>query len=213
MTHSLNKTLIAAACLAMSLSLYFTATSIYIHYVNQELAITHDTLSHYVLGYHGEILQSGFYAISINQFILACLLYYHSRAGYASIFLVLSATGAFLVGYFPVQSETVDFIKRLPHISGAIFQFLFFPVAAGLIRHVLFNPSARTYTRLTAYITGLLFICLLTLFFTPSLESFAYFGLLEKINIALITAWLIYFPYLLICSSDNHRLFIKVTSR
>lgn len=176
-------------------AVYFAMTVVLAHLLKPDLNLFSDALSLYALGDSGMLLTTGFYAIAINQGLLALLLlsYDNNRHRIPAILLLLSAMGALLVAYFPTQANPTDLISRLPHITGAIMQFLFFPLALISIIH---SSTTRysIYTKVTAYLSLLLFCILLLIFFVPEFRDFAYFGILEKLNILIITSWLIYYP-------------------
>ncbi len=186
------------ALLAFICAVFFTLTILFAHLATKNLNLLSDTLSRYALDEHGFILVIGFYAIGITQMLLALLLFSGSKnMAPGSFCLVLSGLGAIVVAIFPTQLPPATIIERLPHITGAIMQFLFFPLAALMLSSKMAACRLKITTRLTAGITGLLFIIILALFVSPSMKDFGYFGFIEKVDILIINFWLIFISFTL----------------
>lgn len=185
------------------ISLIFLADVFLIHFIKSDLEWSMVTLSHYALGDFGYIINVGFYCFATAEIACAALLILNSPRSivYSALFFTLAGIGALLVAVFPVQPPTADIATRLPHILGAIMQFMFFPLALFAIDSYLVDSHMKSYTRLTGYVTFIFFVILLSLFIVKSKYQFPYFGLLEKIDIVLITIWLIIFSYLSIRSN------------
>lgn len=181
--------------LAFYLSVYFLITIFYAHVVKLDLDIIDNTLSYYALGEHGLVLTTGFYSIGLSQVLLAKTFVSfaeNSRLKLVAIFMFLAGLGAILVALFPKQPDTAELVERLPHIIGAITQFLFFPLAV-LSLHSLLRPGAlKRYTSITGYFTLVMFAVLLSLFILKSSLPVHGFGLLEKLNIFAITFWILF---------------------
>jgi hypothetical membrane protein len=187
------------ALLAFICAVFFTATIIFVHIATEDLTLLSDTLSRYTLDKNGFVLELGFYAIGLTQLLLACLLFGHAetKPAAASVFLMLSSLGVIAVAFFPTLPPPATVTERLPHILGAVMQFLCFPLAALTLAPSMNTGPRKTYTLLTGSITGLLFILILGLFVLPSMRDFSYFGLIEKVDILTINLWLIFMSFTL----------------
>jgi len=186
------------ALLAFICAIFFTLTILFAHIVTNDLNIASDTLSRYALDEHGVILVLGFYAIGLTQLLLAILLFSGStKLGFDSICLALSGLGVIVVALFPTQLPPATVLERLPHIAGAVMQFLFFPLAALALSSKMSHTPRKTTTRLTGSVTGILFVIILVLFVSPSMKDFKYFGLIEKVDILVINFWLIFISFTL----------------
>jgi len=186
------------ALLAFTCAVFFTFTILLAHLTTKDLNLLSDTLSRYALDEHGYILVLGFYAIGLTQLLLALLLFSGSKnTGFGSSCLVLSGLGVIVVALFPTQLPPATIIERLPHITGAVMQFLFFPLAALALSSKMTACPRKTYTRLTGRITGILFIIILVLFVSPTMKDFGYFGFIEKADILIINFWLIFISFTL----------------
>ena len=188
------------ALVAFICAVFFTATIIFAHIATEELALLTDTLSRYALDKHGFVLVLGFYAIGLTQLLLAFLLFGHAETKWSiavSVFLLLSGLGVVAVALFPTLPPPATLMERLPHILGAVMQFLFFSLSALALAPGMKTGSRKTYTRLTGSITGILFVIILALFVSPSMKDFSYFGLIEKADILIINSWLIIMSFTL----------------
>lgn len=195
-----------AALLSFVLAVFFSLTFVIAHVVTDNLAPLSNTLSHYALEEHGYIVELGFYAIGLSQLLLAFLLFSHiktERLPLASIFLLLAGLGAIIVASFPTLPAPASLVSRLPHITGAMMQFSLFPLAALMLSRKLPVGPFKTYSQLTGIIAAVLFIVMLALFLSLSMKDFAYFGLIEKIDILVINFWLILLSFMLYKSKLN----------
>lgn len=178
-------------------ALVFLITMVSIHFLKSELHWMSNTLSEYAIGDRGYIINIGFYCIATTQIAITALLVLdkHFSSNLSPVFLMLAGVGALLVAIFPVQPPTASLSDRLPHMAGAIIQFLFFPLALLRGKDFFQASSFSAYTRFTARTTFLFFAILLGLFILKSRYEFAYFGLVEKIDIVLITLWLLVYSF------------------
>lgn len=182
------------ALLSFIFAVFFTLTIIFAHLSTSSLDFLSATLSRYALEQYGYILELGFISIGLTQLLLAYLLFKYSNIKQlypVSLLLFFAGTGAIIVAVFPTLLPPASLIDRLPHIIGAVMQFFFFPLALFRLLKNMDGGILKTYTRLTGLITAVLFLVLLVLFILPSMENFAYFGLIEKVNILAINFWLI----------------------
>lgn len=199
-----------ASWLALIFSVYFAISVIVAHITKTDLDFLKHTLSYYALGNKGLVLTVGFYSIGLSQILIAFMLVRTittTRIKYAAVFLALAGVGAFLVATFPKQPDTADLILRLPHISGAIMQFLFFPVALLSLTRTLKPSKCRNYTLYTGIFTAVMFFVVLSLFILKSKINIPVFGLVEKIDILSITCWLIFISYVMTRTSPLQNLF------
>jgi len=195
------------ALLAFICAVFFASTILFAHLATKDLSLLSNTLSRYALDEHGFILVLGFYAIGLTQLLLALLLFNGSKnTGVSSSCLVLSGLGVIVVAIFPAQLPPATIIERLPHIVGAVLQFLFFPLAALTLSSKMAARPRKTTTRLTGNITGILFIIILVLFISPSMKDFGYFGLIEKVDILIINFWLIFISFTLYKTKTDNNL-------
>jgi len=156
------------------------------------------TLSWYAVGDHGYILAVGFCLFAGAEIACSVLLVLKARLPvlYIPLFFSVAGMGALLATVFPFQSPTVDLVSRLPHITGAIMQFMFFPLALIGIYKYMQGSRMKRYTRLTAAVTSVFFVVLLILLFLRPIYEFTYYGLLQKIDILLITLWMVIFSFI-----------------
>jgi hypothetical protein len=184
-------------------SLIFLIGVFLIHLIKYELDWISTTLSWYAVGDKGYILATGFCLFASAEIACCVLLVLKARLPilYGPLFFLVAGIGALLATVFPVQSPTVDLVSRLPHIVGAIMQFMFFPLALIAIYNYIQEGRIKRYTRLTATVTSLLFVVLLLLLFLRPIYEFAYYGLLQKIDILFITLWMVIFSFISIRSS------------
>jgi hypothetical membrane protein len=167
---------------------------VFAHAVTDNLSLVSDALSLYALEEHGFVLELGFYSIGLSQLLIAFLLLGYIQTKHllaCSLFLSLAGFGVIAVALFPTLPPPASINDRLPHIIGAIMQFFFFPLAALALSRNMNNGTFKTYTQVTGLITALLFVTMLVLFVLPSMKDFAYFGLIEKVDILTINLWLI----------------------
>ena len=184
-------------------SVVFLIDVFLIHYIKPELDWVSTTLSWYAVGDSGYIIAVGFCLFAGAEIACSALLVLTARLSifYGPLFFSLAGIGALLATLFPVQPLTVDLVTRLPHIIGAIMQFLSFPLALFGIYDYISDGRFKYYTRLTANITLVFFVILLSMLFLRSEIEFTFFGLLQKIDIFLITSWVVVFSFVSIRSS------------
>lgn len=193
-----NRKLIAL--ISFLCAVFFTLTIVIAHSLSDELPPLSATLSLYALEEYGFILELGFYAIGLTQLLLAFLFFKRTDAKqlkFVSLFLLFAGLGVIIAATFPTLRPPASINDRLPHIIGAVMQFLFFPIAVLLLSAKMQIGNLKTYTKLTGVITVLLFITMLFLFFTPVMKDFGYFGLIEKADILIINLWLILMSFIL----------------
>lgn len=178
-------------------SVIFLIDVFIIHLIKYELDWVSTTLSWYAVGDNGYILAAGFCLFAGAEIACSVLLVLNARLPvfYGPLFFSAAGIGALLATVFSVQSPTVDLVSRLPHIMGAIMQFMFFPLALIGIYKYIQDGHIKRYTRLTATVTSVFFIILLTLLFLRPIYEIAFYGLLQKIDILFITLWMIMFSF------------------
>jgi hypothetical protein len=178
-------------------SIIFLIDIFLIHLIRSDLDWVSTTLSWYAVGDNGYILAAGFCLFAGAEITCSVLLVLNARLPvfYGQLFFSAAGIGALLATVFPVQSPTVDLVLRLPHIMGAIMQFMFFPLALIGIYKYIQDGHIKRYTRLTATVTSVFFIILLTLLFLRPIYEIAFYGLLQKIDILFITLWMIMFSF------------------
>lgn len=179
-------------------SLIFLIDVFLIHLIKYELDWVSTTLSWYAVGDKGYILAAGFCLFASAEISCSVLLVLKARLPilYGPLFFSVAGIGALLATVFPVQSPTVDLVSRLPHIMGAIMQFMFFPLALITINNYIQEGRVKRYTRLTATVTSVFFMVLLLLLFLRPIYEFAYYGLLQKIDILFISLWMVVFSFI-----------------
>ena len=168
-----------------------------IHFIKFELDWVSTTLSWYAVGDNGYVLAAGFCLFAVAEIACCILLVLKARLPilYGPLFFTVAGIGAFLATIFPAQSPTVDLVSRLPHIMGAIMQFMFFPLALIGIYKYIQDSRIKRYTRSTATVTSVFFVILLILLFLRPIYEFAFYGLLQKIDILFITLWMVIFSF------------------
>lgn len=178
-------------------ALIFSATVVITHLVKTELNWLSDTLSRYAIGDNGLIITIGFYCIGLTQVLLA--ISFKRAAGVAinkgPWLLCGAGLGVFIVALFPTQPPSADMLTRLPHIAGASAHFLLFPLAVLVLTPSLKVGHLKKYSFITGYVCLFFFVLLMVLFLMKPWVDIHFFGLLEKINIVMINAWLIVFSY------------------
>ena len=190
MTRALN--LVALLC-----ALVFFFSIIIAHLLKPDLNWISQTLSMYALGDYGYIINTGFVCIGFTQILLAIALTMARpfNTTKAAGFLSAAGVGVLLVALFPTEAQPADLVSQLPHIAGAIMQFLLFPFAALAIARPMPAGPLKTYSLVTGYATMKLFIVILVLFFIKFTIDIPFFGLVEKIEILAINLWLITFAF------------------
>lgn len=194
------------ALLAFFCAIFFTATIVFAHVFTEKLSPLSSTLSLYALEEHGYILELGFCAIGLTQVLLAFILFSQAaeqRLILIPTFFALAAIGAIAVAAFPTLPAPASIADRLPHIIAAVMQFLFFPLAAFMLSFQMKHGFIKAYTWVTGLMTALLFMVMLIFFLSPSLKNFAYFGLIEKIDILAINFWLVFICFVLYVKSGE----------
>jgi hypothetical membrane protein len=205
-----NQKFKSSSLLALALSVYFCISIIIAHVIRSDLDFFKHTLSYYALGDKGLVQTTGFYSIGLSQILISFVLVKNvavTRAKYAAVFLALAGVGALLVATFPKQPDTADIILRLPHIAGAIMQFLFFPTALLSLVKAIKKSNYRSYTLYTGLFTAVMFFVVLTLFILKHKINIPVFGLIEKIDILAVTCWLIFISYVMTRTSLLQSLF------
>ncbi len=198
--------------LAFVAAVYFLVAFIVIHYLRNDLDFVVHALSIYALGKNGIIIESGFVTVGLSQLLVALLLFNNFRAGRlfaGGLFLVFAGSGALIVAFFPVQPLGAELASRLPHILGAILQFLFFPLALIMLGRYMVPGQMRSYTISTAYFTSVMFVVVFILFLLKQKMEIPVFGLLEKMDIIAITSWLVIVSSRIYILSDTRALFSR----
>lgn len=195
-SHVKANTMRYTAYLAVVCSAWFILTAIVIHFLKLDLNIINHTLSQYALGQHGIILESGFYCIGIAQLLLGYYFYNLERPlKLEGGLLSLAGVGVIIVAIFPTVADPTNIVAKLPHIIGAIFQFLFFPIALFELQNYIQLRQYRTYTLTTAVLTAILFVATLILFVLSEKIMVFGLGLVEKLNIFAISSWILVMSY------------------
>jgi len=172
---------------------WFVLASVYLQIIRTDLNVLRDALSLYAIGESGFILETGFYSIGTAQILISFLWLKTDGINKCSIIaLFLAGVGVILVGVFPTHVEPVDSMVKLPHIVGAIMQFMFFPVALLLLLKDLSHNRFRRVTITVGVTTAALFFIVAILFFVSATIEIKFFGLIEKLEIYVIDIWLIY---------------------
>jgi hypothetical membrane protein len=190
MIRALN--LVALLCALVFFSSIFVA-----HVLKPDLDWVSQTLSMYALDDYGYVINTGFICIGLTQILLATALFIGKPFDVtkAAGLLLGAGLGVLLVAIFPTKAHPADLVSQLPHIIGAIMQFLLFPFAALAIARAMNAGRFKSYSLVTAYATMKLFIVVLVLFFIKFTIDIPFFGLVEKIDILAINLWLIGFAF------------------
>jgi hypothetical protein len=181
----------AAALSALILALYFSLSAVIIHYLNPGLWWINQPLSRYALGSWGIILGAGFICIGLTEVILALLNFLKKeKITPFNTLLFLAGCGVITVAFFPMDTGSTETIAGTIHKAGAAVQFLAFPAA-------LFFPAAEPeesrysfYTIMTGILVFLL-SAVLGIYTGMGIRDTNAFGLVQKINTSIITAWLL----------------------
>ena len=165
------------AYLALLGSWIYTVAFVTVHVVPTRMNLFSDTISMYALDRYGFVITFGFYCIGVTQLCLALVLF-------------LAGVGMFVVAIFPTLPPPASIADRFEHLFGALLQFICFPIAVVLLARKLPKGFFQQYTWFTGVGSAALIVLMLALFLIPSLEDFAYFGFIEKIDVVMINFWL-----------------------
>lgn len=181
------------AYLALLGSWIYTVAFVTVHVVPTRMNLFSDTISMYALDRYGFVITFGFYCIGVTQLCLALVLfnrYDQGRWKMISAMLLLAGVGMFVVAIFPTLPPPASIADRFEHLFGALLQFICFPIAVVLLARKLPKGFFQQYTWFTGVGSAALIVLMLALFLIPSLEDFAYFGFIEKIDVVMINFWL-----------------------
>lgn len=188
------------AFLAFLAALYFCIASIIIHVLKTDLDFFRYPLSRYALGNDGVILELGFYCIGITEIILSLnlLKLKANKIGVSALLLFISGIGAIMVGMFHMDIPPIKTFKGIMHILGATIELSCFPFAVfmfGLSIKDKLLSKISVFTGIATFIlsliVGLIFIDLLAMIIPV-------YGLIQKVNLLIITLWLIVISYKMI---------------
>lgn len=177
----------ALSIIAFTFGVYFLITSIIVHFIKKEYSFKKDTISKYAIGKNGIIITIGFIIIGLNQFIISWIFF---NLGYTipSIFLALSGMGVIIVS--SVKTKKDNKISKA-HVFGAAMQFGFFPLA--LISLIAIH-GGNIFTLITGAVSLILALVIGIFYSKYKRIEISNFGLIEKIDILFINAWLIVTP-------------------
>ncbi|MCI5207281.1 MAG: DUF998 domain-containing protein [Candidatus Electrothrix sp. ATG2] len=164
---------------------YFLAILTCIHFLQPELNPIAEPLSRYAVdGRFSPLLVAGFCAFGIAEILLSFLF---EDTQWGATLLFCTGIAMIVVGSVPMDIGPHITWKGNLHVVAATIQLSLFPIATLFIAPSQQQVALRAYSVLTGGVTLTLF-CLLVIanFQRPSV-----FGLIQKIDIFLITAWVI----------------------
>lgn len=175
---------------ALYCAVFFLTISVLIHFLQLKLDPIAEPLSKYAVdGQCSFLLVGGFLAFGISELFLALLLD-EAKIGAKLLFCV--GLAMLLVGIFPMDigqhSTWVGYI----HAVAATIYFLLFPCATFMIARSQQQGVLKMYSFITSGMTLFLFILLAF----SNFQEPRYFGLIQKVDIFFITAWVIVFSAL-----------------
>ncbi|HUI91313.1 MAG TPA: DUF998 domain-containing protein [Chitinivibrionales bacterium] len=174
------KMVIAFAC-----ALYFLVASIIIHFLRPELSFLSEPLSRFAVGEFLMVLTIGLIAIGICEILIGLNV---GLARIGSLLLILAGISVIIIGLMKMDiGETVTIGGQI-HVWAALSEFTCFPIAVFLIARKIESGTFKTYSLITSLLTISLLGLILLLFNNKSVHVF---GLIQKINILAITAWLL----------------------
>lgn len=185
-----------SAILSMLLAGFYILAAIVVHFLHPELNLFQASLSNYAIEKYGEIIEIGLYCIGLSQIITALEIWKVYQKASGPFLLTLVGLGAIAVGIFPMDQGPNRTIIGLIHIAGAFFEFALFPIAASIIGFKILKGRAVMYTRITGITTMVMFFLVFIVYFF--FKGIMIFGLIEKIDIALIAGWSFFIPYLML---------------
>ena len=207
----MNRNINLPALISLACAVWFAISTIIIHIIRSDLDFIEVALSVYAIGNGGMVLESGFYSIGLSQLLIAGILFVQADVKKIAVLsILLAGSGVIIVGIFPTYIEPVDIVIRLPHIAGATMQFLFFPLALLLLNRNMSAGSFRRYTVTTGVFTAIMFFLILLLFIVSQSVEIGFFGLVEKLNIVAINAWLLFMSWKLTRVLDESPVFCKM---
>ena len=171
----------------------FAFTSIIIHPLRNDLSLRTHTISQYVIGKRGWIVTLGLYAMAVAEIALSIGIMYIKQTSTSTILLLFAGLGILIAAIFPVDSGDNKTVAGKLHNFGAIIQFLLFPIAILLVNKNFSSPWFYYCTVLIGITTAILFIVLAYLFIYERVsgKENPNFGIIEKVDIAFIIAWVI----------------------
>lgn len=175
----------------------FVIFSLIVHLLRKDLKTTRDALSKYAIGHNGWLLTLGLYSMGFAQILLSLALIKTYDMSLGFLLLGLAGTGILLAAFFRMELAKKKSIKGYLHDIGAAMEFFFFPISLLLFNGVFENSNLSTISTIAGYITLLFFPIIIYLYLRRSTHKTEYSGTIQKLNIFLIMAWMIFTPYVL----------------
>jgi hypothetical membrane protein len=186
--------------LAFLLALYFLISSVLIHFLRPDLSVVVDPLSRFAIGKYSMVLTTGLFSLGICE-VLVGFCAGLTRPG--AMLMLVAGVCVILVGIFPMEINGLSTVHGYIHLFAACIQFLFFPISLFLMGRSSDSSIVKPYTLLTAVGTFCLFILVIVFNYNKSPNIF---GLVEKIDILFINAWLLVHPALRVHEQYFHKL-------
>lgn len=171
--------------IAFYLTLYFDIIVIFIHLKNRHLSLRKDVLSYFAHGKLGILLNSAFIALCIGQVILAHRVVKTYGISYSPLILLTASLGLLLAGIFNCSKDGKETLWTRLHLIGAVLEFGLFPIFYIVLYIEMIGEFGSIFIRNAGII--LLLSVTIYLFAFINREKSRYIGLIQKINIFLIT--------------------------
>jgi hypothetical protein len=132
----------------------------------------------------------GLYAIGLAEISLAVALATVFKLSPGTTLLAIAGAGAVLVATFKMEYPKKTYQGYI-HVIGAGMQFVAFPLALLLLATHFTTSSLHSFTMIISSINGLLFLWIFYFTLTNTTHQVPYFGLIQKINILLMSLWVL----------------------
>ena len=169
----------------------FAMSSLTVHLLRSDLKTTKDVLSKYAVGSSGWLLTIGLYSMGFSQILMSFALMnvYGISLGFQT--LGLAGIGIVLVAVFKIEFSKKKSIRGLLHNLGAGIQFLFFPISLLLLAETFENSTLLAFSNTIGSTTLLLCLIIAYIYFGRLTDNLEYFGGIQKLNVLLITIWMV----------------------
>ena len=163
-----------------------------LHILNPEADALRFPLSCYRYTVQGYLLVTALIMISMAEWILGVL--FISSANVPDKWLAgclgIMGLSALLTGIFPMDIPPEHSVPGVIHIYAAIIQFVLFPVLILLYGIGSSRPAIRKFSIGSGIFIIVFLLFMAYIIFTENQAMLSYYGIIQKIYVFLITAWL-----------------------
>jgi len=183
--------------LAFISSVFFLGTIVVSHCLKKDISFKKDALSKFALGRYGFVLSLGLYSIGLAEIVLAFILFTEFGSLLGTSSLAAAGVGSVMVAMFKME-QPKETLRGYLHVTGAVVQFFAFPLALILLADYVHGGLLYIFTLATCTLNIFLFSWIMIYVVAGTEHSVPFFGLIQKINIILMTAWvlLVSFTYI-----------------